>query len=183
MKSLAVVFILLAVCANFAFADLSSQATSNVYVNVVANIAVQALAPNFSLGDIQTGDFAGQIPFRIDANTEGVDFWTEATYLYKGNDPTNSDVTPILLNQTAGTDLVFPHANPIGAGTTNLAYLGGTNIDGFLGYITEHQAFESSQSGHFSQNGMLTVTWTQTDAEKPTGEYSGLVRLHAMVII
>jgi hypothetical protein len=171
------------VCANFAYADLTSQATSEVYVNVVANIAVQALAPNFSLGDIQTGDFSGQIPFQVDANTEGVDFWTEATYLYKGGDPTNADVTPILLNQEVGTDLVFLHANPFGAGTTNLAYLGAANLGGFLGFVTEHQAYESSQNGHFSQNGLLTVTWTQSDHEKPMGQYSGLVRLHAMVVI
>jgi hypothetical protein len=183
MKYLFGALALLLVCSSFAYADETSYATSNVYVDVVANIAVQPLAPNFGLGDIQTGDFFGEIPFRVDANTEAVTFWAEASYLYKGDDPSNPEVAPILLSQGYGTVLGFDHANPTGGGDTNLAYVGTTDIDGFLGYVTEEQTYESSQSGHFSQDGLLTVTWYQDDPEKPTGEYSGLVRLHAMVAI
>lgn len=166
-----------------ALADTSSYGTTHVYVDVVSNIAVQAMDAYFDLGKIQTGDFYGEIPFRVDANTEQVTFWAEATYLYKGNDPYGTEVTPILLNQSAGADFVCDNANPTGGQGTNLAYVGPTDVDGFVGYYTEQRQYESSQSGHFSQDTYLTVTWTQDDPEKPLGEYSGLVVLHAMVAI
>jgi len=174
---------LMVVSTGVALADTTSYATSHVYVNVVSNIAVQATDAYFDLGQIQTGDFSGEIPFRVDANTEQVTFWADATYLYKGNDPTNTDVAPILLNQTDGVTYVCDNANPTGGQSTNLAYTTAVNVNGFLGWTTEQRQYESSQSGHFSQDTYLTVTWTQDDPEKPLGEYSGLVVLHAMVAI
>jgi hypothetical protein len=174
---------LMVVSTGVALADTTSYATTHVYVNVVSNISVQATDAYFDLGQIQTGDFYGEIPFRVDANTEQVTFWADATYLYKGNDPTNNDVAPILLNTTDGVDFVCDNANPTGGQSTNLAYTTSVNVNGFLGWTTEERQYESSQSGHFSQDSYLTVTWTQPDAEKPTGEYSGLVVLHAMVAI
>ena len=90
---------LMVVSSGAALADTTSYATTHVYVNVVSNISVQATDAYFDLGEIQTGDFYGEIPFRVDANTEQVTFWADASYLYKGNDPYNDDVLPILAKQ------------------------------------------------------------------------------------
>jgi hypothetical protein len=48
--------------------------------------------------------------------------------------------------------------------------------------VTETKAYESSQNNHFSQNVNVVVTWNQDDPEKPMGEYSGCVRLTALVL-
>jgi hypothetical protein len=173
---------MLVLAAGIAYADEESSATSHVFVVVSPNIALQT-EDYFDLGDVQTGCFFGEIPFRVDANTEAVTFFAEVSYLYKGNDPTNDDVAPILVNLEEYPELVFANANPTGGGDPCLMYLGNTSFEGFLGYYTENVTYESSQSGHFSQDGFLTVYWTQDDDEKPMGEYSGLVVLHGMVAI
>jgi hypothetical protein len=51
----------------------------------------------------------------------------------------------------------------------------------YAGLATVIGAFGSGQNNHFSQNVTVTPTWNQTNPELPTGEYSGLVTLTAVI--
>ncbi|MBA3016512.1 MAG: hypothetical protein KKD63_04800 [Proteobacteria bacterium] len=164
------------------FADTSNSATAHVYMNVVANIAVQPGTPNVDAGSVQMGDFDATFDFRIDANTEGVAMNLAASPLFKGDDPRGTAVAPIPLNLSAGVDVSCDNANPMRGIDGNASYVGDTTIGAFPARQAEDLQFESSQNGHFSQTCRTTVTWTQDDPEKPMGEYSGKVKLAAMVM-
>jgi len=166
-----------------ALADETADATSHVFVQVNPNVSLAPLNPHVDLGTIQTGVFQGYIPWRIDANTEDVQFWAAASNLYKGDDPSAPEVPPIPVYLSSGIQIHIPHGNPVGNQDEYLGYLGGTDINGFPGYETEQIEYESSQNGHMSQDIDMYVWWDQEDPEKPLGEYSGYVRLSAMVVL
>ena len=172
--------------AGLAYADHESDATCHVYVEVDANIGVLAMAPFFDLGSVQTGEFTGTIPFRVDANTQKVRIGAAASHLYKGDDPDSVHVDPILL--CAGDDagiIIIPHnGNPVG-GHSPLALFEEqpVMIDGFPGRQTETIVFESAQNNHFSQQVDLVICWDQDDPEKPMGEYSGKVQMYAWIVL
>jgi hypothetical protein len=172
--------------AGFAYADETNSATAHVYVDVVANIAVMAMAPTFDLGSIQTGEFSGTIPFRVDANTEKVRIGAAASNLYKGDEPDTVWVDPILLFRPDGLGgiEILPHnANPVMGGGNFAPFDQPVIIDGFQGFNTGTITFESAQNNHFSQQVDLVVTWTQPDPEKPMGEYSGKVKMTAWIVL
>lgn len=173
---------LMAMCGT-AMADLTSHGTTDVYVVVNPNIGIVPLDLSVDMGNVQTGVFYGLIPWRVDANTQNVKFWGAASYLYKGNDPSNPAVPPINLNQTYGIHFDIAHGGPIGGEDNILAYINAVVIDGFPGWETEVVEYESSDPGHMSQDCSMQVSWIQTDPEKPMGEYSGKVRLSGMVVI
>jgi hypothetical protein len=154
-----------------------------VFVNVVPNITVAPMLSTVPLGNIQTGAIGLGIVFRVDANTEQVKFSAGASKLYKGDCPTCTDVSPILLSG-GGIAITAEAANPIGGGSTMAGYTSSvTDIQGgFMGQQTDWITFESAQNNHFSQNVTIHPTWVQTDSEKPVGEYSGVVALYAMVV-
>ncbi len=165
-----------------AMADPESGATMEIFVEVVPNMSVAPLAPFIDMGTVQTGDIPGFIPFRVDANTQTCMFAGAASHLYKGDDPTNTDVLPIEVALSEGIAFVCPNANPTG-GADNLAeFTGLWDINGFPGWQTEYVEFESSQNNHFSQDITMQVVWNQPDPEKPMGEYSGYVEFFAMVV-
>ena len=183
MLILSVVALLVAAAMNTSFADTSGCAVADVYVIVDPNITVGANTPIVSAGTVQTGDFSALINFRIDANKESVCIYVEASPLYKGNDPSNNEVLPIPLNLSEGVVIDPANANPFAAGSNVASYIGaGDPIDGFPTQRTETICFESSQNGHFSQDVLVTVVWNQNDPEKPMGQYSGKVRMCAMLL-
>ena len=167
--------------AGTAFADTTGVAWGHVYVNVVSNIAVSVVTANVDLGSVQMGTFPGELTFRIDANAEAVNIAVATTNLYKGDDPTNPTVSPILVDLPSGVLIEPTNANPFNGGTNVAQYTTPYNYDGFLGMQTEFIAFESSQPGFFSQNVFVTSAWTQDDPEKPQGQYSGWVCLFASI--
>jgi hypothetical protein len=171
------------VFAGLASADLSATTYSHVFVNVVPNITLAPALASVDLGTIQVGHVGSGIVFRVDANTEKVKLSAGASKLYKGDCPICADVAPILLDG-AGIKIVPDYANPLGGASTVAGYIGGeVDIkDGFMGQQTDWITFESAQNNHFSQNVTVTPGWVQTDAEKPIGEYSGVVALYAMVV-
>jgi len=173
----------MALAAPLAVADPDDNASSHVYVVVDPNIAVQPDIVSVNLGSVQTGTFDGDVRFRIDANTQTIRLYTGVSNLYKGNDPTNADVAPILVSLPEGVYMDAENANPTGGHSPVAAYVGPTTIETFPGHYTEWVSFESSQNNHFSQYMTLTPTWTQTDPEKPMGEYSGVVALWAMIVL
>ena len=169
------------VLAYSASADLDGNATAHVWIDVVPNVAVGVLSSSVDAGQVQTGDFSSTILFRIDANMEDVNLTPYASNLYKGDDPTNDEVKPILVNVSDGILIEPTNANPTN-GSSNIAGLvGPADINGFPGFEFAPINFESSQNGHFSQDVAITVTWTQDDPEKPQGEYSGYVQLYCML--
>ncbi len=161
-------------------ADSDSAATSHVFVKVVENIAVRSLAAVVSAGEIQTGAFSATLPFRLDANSESVILGVAASSLYKGDDPLAPTVGPIGLFD--GVKIEPTDASPLAGGSNVAQYqTPGEVVGGFPTLRTNDITFESSQNNHFSQNVAVTVSWFQNDAEKPTGEYSGVVKLYAMI--
>ena len=183
---LAAVLFALVASTGIAIADPSSSATAHVYMNIDPNISVQAIDANVNAGTLQTGDRSVPITFRIDANTEAVSMSTLVTKLYKGDDPRNTDVSPIPVNLSDGVVMEPTNANPINGGSNVAQYTGTgsvTNDKGtFDGHLTQQITFESSQNGHFSQNVEITPTWTNEDNEKPQGQYSGYVVLYSAVV-
>ena len=171
-----------------AYADETSSASAHVYVDVVANIAVQALDAFVDMGDVQAGEFTGRIPFRIDANTEKVQIGAAASHLFKGNipgDPDSVEVAPIYLCTGAETGVVVlpALATPVGGGSNVLGWNQPQDVGGFPGMGTSTMIFESAQNNHFSQDVDLEVCWNQDDDEKPMGEYSGVVEMHAWIVL
>lgn len=169
--------------ASAALADTTGNATADIVVRVNPNVTVGVLTAIVDAGTVQTGTFTATIRYRIDANVEAVALYVEASPLYKGNDPTNTDVAPIPLNLTAGATIAAANANPINAGTNVANFINPTAlVRNFPAAGTETIVFESSQNGHFSQDVTVAVSWLQDDPEKPQGEYSGVVRLTALIL-
>lgn len=164
-----------------ALADLQGEAVAHVYVDVVANVAVGVETAVVDLGAVQTGLFAGEVIFRVDANQETLDLQCAVTNLYKGDSVTAEAIIPIA---TALGVLVEPeNGNEIEAGDNILPYADTPiTINGLAGLLTEIGRFESGQAGHFSQNVFVTFAWDQIDPELPMGEYSGFCALRAMIL-
>ncbi|MBL7048480.1 MAG: hypothetical protein ISR96_02990 [Nitrospira sp.] len=164
-------------------ADLTGDATAHVFAVVNPNVTMSTNTPIVDAGSIQTGDFTATINFGVHANKEAVTLFVEASPLFKGDDPLNSEVLPIPLNFSEGVVIDPANANPM-AGADNIAdYLGaGANIGDFPTAVTEAIEFESSQNNRFSQDVLVIVTYNQDDPEKPMGEYSGAVRLTALLM-
>ena len=166
-----------------AYADTSSSAVGEVQVIVNPNVAV-SIPENPPEVNHQTGDVSVTLTFVVDANQQEVCLFAEASDLWKGDDPTNPDgVAPIPVDTDVPVVIQPLHANPIHSGTNKAAFIGaGTPIGEFPTLLTDTICFESSQNNRFSQPVDVTITWNQDDAEKPTGEYSGMVRLTALVV-
>ena len=161
-------------------ADLSGCATATVYAIVDPNctVGVNTAVVQANGGNaVQTGDFCATISFRIDANLQSLYLYAAASPLFKGDDPTNDEVAPIPLDLSAGVVIAPTNANPMAGGSNVASFTEATMIDAFPAMQTEMICFESSQNNHFSQDVLVTVCWTQDDPEKPTGEYSGKVKL------
>ncbi len=180
-KLIAVIMGLMVVgTASVCFADTENSAVAKVYVKVDPNVAIRPLTAIVNAGSVQVGLFSADVLFRVDANKESVQFFAAASPLYKGDDPKNSEVAPIPLAN--GAVIQPTNANPIAGGTNVAQYVLPTTIDEFPAQQTEAIIFESSQGGHFSQDVNVKFSWNQSDPEKPMGEYSGKVKLTALLL-
>jgi hypothetical protein len=162
-------------------ADPTGSAVATVVATVDPNIAVGTITSVVSPPNVQMGDFTAEIVFRVDANTQKVKMSIEATGLYKGA-VVGGEVPPIPLNLLEGALIEPTDATPLGGGDPIAPYVGDTMIEEFPAKQTAEITFESGQNNHFSQDVIVTITWNQDDPEKPTGEYTGKVRLTAMVV-
>ncbi|HKJ22841.1 MAG TPA: hypothetical protein VKA13_07105 [Gammaproteobacteria bacterium] len=168
-----------AILSSSAFADLAGSTAAHVYVNVDPNVSVGVLTSNLQLPTVQVGTTTANVGFRVDANQENVWLGILTTDLYKGDDPTNSDVNPLGVDLPMGATITPDNATPT-QGATNVAVYNTTptTYNGFNAYQTNYVNFESSQNGHFSQDIHVAVGWDQNDPEQPQGEYSGYVVLY-----
>jgi len=164
-----------------AFADLTSNATANVAVHVVSNVAVGVVTTVVDFGNIQTGPFGGPIIFRVDANVQVLFLGVAVSNLYKDDAPTSPYFIPIDVAAGVGVAPVIGSELPTGE-DNRLAYdLSPIFVGPFIGLQTVGGLFGSGQNNHFSQEVVVTPTWVQIDNELPTGEYSGLVMLTAVI--
>ena len=170
----------LAVLAPPATADMTGYAVKHVFLTVEPDVAVGATSVDtIDAGSIQRGEVEVTIPFRVDANQESLSLYVTASPLFKGDDPSNNDVSPIDL---CGWVEIYPtNASPMAGGSNRSTPVGDDFIDAFPALVFESIDFESSQNGHFSQDVDVIVCWNQDEFEKPVGEYSGLVKLTAVL--
>jgi hypothetical protein len=179
-----------------AMADTSAHGEQHVYVIVDSNITIGGLtqengdwvpgpgndSPSVSLGRIQTGMFCGWIRWRVDANTEAVRFCFAASDLWKGDDPVGATVLPIPLYLEGGAEFDIEFGNAALGQSPLRPFVSQSLLGDFPVWQTDYVTFESSQNGHFSQYVTTHVCWYQDDAEKPTGQYSGVVALWGFVV-
>lgn len=184
MKNLALGALTLAIglYGSTALADTDSSASAHVYVDVTANIAIAPPGIDVDLGD-QMDDFTGAATFRVDANSQDIYLTCGASSLYKGNDPTNSDVAPLPVNLSSGCEVNPANANRMGGLPNTLGFVGDAPdlINGYSLNQTEQGHYESSQNGHFNQDVTLVVDWI-IPLEQPQGEYSGVVALWGAIL-
>lgn len=180
-KSLLAILLALVMGSGVAFADLTSSATATVAVNVVSNVAVGVVTTVVNFGNIQTGPFGGPIVFRVDANVQVITLSVAVSNLFKDDAPTSPYFIPI--NVVAGVGVAPVIGSELPAGQDNkLAYVTTPILVGpYAGLATEVGTFGSGQNNHFSQEVVVTPSWVQVDPELPTGEYSGLVVLTAVI--
>jgi hypothetical protein len=168
-----------------AFADEVDSACAHVFVNILPTVAVSAPV-DVLLDAIQaTQCLRASLVFQVEANLQTIDMFVTVSNLYKGDDPASEYFIPVKPGHD-DKDVKVQPANGsetfAGGGDNWLAYTDTpTTLKGYAALETEIGTFESGQSGHFSQDVTVSVSWTQDNPELPVGEYSGWVMLTAMV--
>jgi hypothetical protein len=185
MKQVMIVAVVALALSTVAMADPNSitqgSATAKVFVNIVPSLSVQPATPIVNANTVSLGDFTATIDFTVHANQEAVCFFVEVSPLFKGDDP-NSTVLPIPIETSAGVVVQPDGANPLGSVSNVLQFNAGTSVvDGFPALVTNTLCYESSDNGTFSHVVHVTVVWNQNDPQKPQGQYSGKVRLTALL--
>jgi hypothetical protein len=129
------------------------------------------------------GAFSMTCDYQVRANMRDVQFFVEQSPLFKATDPTGKVVAPIPVDTSKGVTLQ-PVRGIARSGHGNmLMFTGnGANVGGVQTLRTEAATFSSSQANTFSQEVGVTCWWSQADSAKPPGEYSGIVRLTALMM-
>jgi len=183
-RLLTLILVLMVVGMGFApaYADSTQSGTAKVLVNVDPIIAITPTAPETIT--VQTGKFAIPVTFTVGANTQSVNFSAAGTDLWKADDPTGTEVAPILFDQTRACTLALTNGNALNGENNSLPlpFTAGDPINSFPSYLSGSKIFQSSQNGHFSQDVTLTCGWNQSDPEKTKGQYSGYVRLIGVIV-
>lgn len=164
--------------------DEFGTATVAVHAKVVPNISVTPSIPIVDAGSVQFGDLTASVVFLVHANTEAVKMWVTGTDLYKGDQPVNPTVPPILLKTSAGATITPTGASVLGGGS-NVATLPSTpnsTIGSFPAYESSQITFESMDNNSFSHDVLVNLTWTLSNPEQPMGDYGARVMLSAMVM-
>jgi len=177
--------VLIAGLSGVALARDTMQLDRRVQVRVEPTVTIIELAP-LDTPVIQPGhqDAVITVGWMVDSNSQMMDLAAAASDLFKGDIPTS----PYFLVKKNGVKITCPvgtpdyGAMPIG-GVDVATYTGGAvTISGFQALQTNAIRFESNQSNRFSMPCYLTFTWNTTNAELPTGYYSGYVRFIATVV-
>ena len=181
MDSLRTLLCILPLLTSLAYGEPRASATAKVFVNVRHHLAVASSAVA-NAGTIDSGRFSATIHFRLDANVQALSLHVEATDLYKGDDPTLGEVAPIPLDLVRGVTISPRSASPVNGAGNIATYVDDSMIGDFPARKTRKIRFESGQADRFGQDVAVMVTWNQDDPGKPTGQYSGRVRLTALLL-
>lgn len=179
-----------------------AQQTVEVFAEVGPQIEMLPAADVF-MGPPNGNVYEGTATFEVHGNTQYVDFYVEATCLYKGSTSTSINIIPIsgsgatvvasdgqpvdgdaeLLDWVTGalTWQVLPDTDT-GIGVTTLDADGVIQINGMQGNQSEVRRYESGQGGSFSQDVSVTCEWENPNTELPVGQYGGYVKLTAIVV-
>lgn len=176
MKKLLVILLALAVTsiARPTSASTSASVVFSVHVTVAPSITVAVPHCDVEAGAIGTGEFEAQMLLRVDANMDKVGIFVEASDLFKGDDPSGADVAPI----------------PVKAAKLEAENPGPTHDDGdrtdFRGVGTPIGDFQTKKTNTVWIEGSrqfgVGVLYFQADPERPQGEYSGKIRLTALLL-
>ena len=167
----------------------TGSATAKVHCQVNPYMAVQATTVEVDAGTVTMGEFSADITFQVDANTQFVLITVEGSDLYKGN-TVGPDAPVIPLMESAGCYIDPLDGAPV-PGEMNPAPAQGPGSDipdpnGGSPFPTElfkTTKCEANTPGHFSMPVKITLMYDQDELEKPTGVYSGYVRLTAVTAV
>jgi hypothetical protein len=163
-------------------AQTQSSADTRVNVPVPATVAVLPIQPVWDLSPVATGSFSAILTWRVEANVDTILMMIEASDLYKADDPTNTEIAPIPVDESRPVAITAEHANQINGGSNNAAWVSlGETISGFPTRRTEIVTFESSQVELFTQLVSTQIFYNQRENVKPMGEYSGRVKITTMI--
>ena len=173
MFSAVLCVVLIAGLSGVALARETMSVETRVAVNVAHTVTVGVLAPaSTPVIEPAVEDAVIRVGFQVDANSQMLRLGAAASKLWKGDVPNSQ----YYLDNKGGVRIVCDFANPLN-GVSNIAVFGpSTTIGIYPGLSTNGIIFESSQNNRFSQACYLRFTWTTTDSELPTGQYSGMVR-------
>jgi hypothetical protein len=185
-RILAVAFASCLVFAAPSMASTDADATAHVAITVDPHVGVQGPSGDVEMGTVQWGDWCWQIPFYIHANFPQVNIWVEATNLYFADIP-GAPVPPIPLygDGVRVIDAVGSQFDPLAGGYDWFLPWRGTPydiVDGFMGYKTYGQDYQSSLPCTFSHDLLLEVCWIHEIQELAMGEFSGFVIIHVSMI-
>lgn len=169
-------------CASLSGGETGASAVATVRVEVRRTVSVGVISIAVDAGVVDTGPVVARIGFRVDANTPSVTLFVEATALHKAGPAETRGATPIPVDRAAGAVIAPTDAAPASGGGNVAAYLQVSNVDGMPAERSDAIRFESSQPGRFSQNVHVTVTWDQSDPDRPVGIYTGRIKLTAIVM-
>ena len=143
---------------------------------------------NEDLGDVMVGYIYGSVTFNVHANSQAIELACAATELFKGNVPTDGGYDPytehddqIPLYEPYGCRIDVPYGNPMNGASNVAQFSGQTDSHGdWTFYRTNSIVFENNHPEP-TQDITLSVKWYQDDPEKRQGQYSGFVKLIAMI--
>ena len=155
-------------------ADQMGVAVAKATVEVIPTISVESDPIGMDMGSVQTGLFSGIFTFRIDSNFQYVLIQISASHLYKAGWP--GEVPPISLALDEGVEIHPDVSRP-----NTAVYETDTLVGDLPGAQFSMVPFESNQDGRFSSDIDVIVSWNQDSTCKPKGNYSGYVKLYAII--
>ncbi|GAB4268060.1 MAG: hypothetical protein Kow0092_21700 [Deferrisomatales bacterium] len=167
-----VVFGVGAASAGLAFPEGDAASKVRVYVGTVVHLELGDPTYVVSGG---AGKVEVDVPFRVSANTDLLQFQCFASDLYKAGDPDS----PHKMLHGAGVLLAIPGARPLAGGSSFLSFLEGVEEikNGLLLYGTETRMWGSSHSHTFTRDAVATFEWIHPTPYLPEGEYVGVVKM------
>ncbi len=161
----------------------SDTALAHVYVNVIPNIAVQAIAQPVAAipAVMSTGAFPIAAQFNIAANTDRVEIGCVASALHRAAVPSSTDRIDVKKNMGCSIDATL--ANPLNGAVAKAQYQQDITVDigGFPASPTNLVAFQSYQDARFNMNVSLIVHYDFDRLNMPQGQYGGVVKLVALI--
>ncbi len=148
---------------------------------VPASIAMAPVQPLWDLSTILNGSFSAVITWRVEANVQSIQMMVEASDLFKGDDPSNTEIAPILLDSSRPVEITAERANGVN-GANRAVWIGaGTSINNFPTTRTETVTYVSSQVGIFSQLVTTRIYYNQQESIKPMGQYGARVKITTLI--
>lgn len=159
-------------------ADVSSITEVIVHIQPIVHITrPDAMILVESIG---VGVLTISTDFRIDANVPSLHMYVEATDLYMDGLARDPSVAPIPLSADSGVRISPADASPVASAGNVASFVEQCALGEFPARRSEMIHFLSSQTGIFSQDISVTVTWNQDDPTKPAGRYIGKIKFAAI---